>query len=149
MALHVLLNTSECGPSNPLKNLSKRFDQDRGIQQDHFGPTRSRTANQHFRTPASSSSTFNEEAESFFSANQKHQPLPFDLSVFRDSLPTTTPHVQQASWVADFMQSPPPQMMVNGKPERQIHQDQELQQPVISQSPLQGLMPPHMAGAYT
>jgi hypothetical protein len=33
MALPMLVNNSECGPSNPLQGLSKRFDQDRGIQQ--------------------------------------------------------------------------------------------------------------------
>jgi len=33
MALPMLIGGSDCGPSNPLQNLSKRFDQDRGIQQ--------------------------------------------------------------------------------------------------------------------
>ena len=34
MALPMLVGGgAECGPSNPLQGLSKRFDQDRGIQQ--------------------------------------------------------------------------------------------------------------------
>ena len=33
MALPMLVGGSECGPSNPLQGLSKRFDQDRGLQQ--------------------------------------------------------------------------------------------------------------------
>lgn len=33
MSLPMLVNGAECGPSNPLQGLSKRFDQDRGIQQ--------------------------------------------------------------------------------------------------------------------
>lgn len=34
MALPMLIaGGAECGPSNPLQGLSKRFDQDRGLQQ--------------------------------------------------------------------------------------------------------------------
>lgn len=33
MALSMLVGGADCGPSNPLQGLSKRFDQDRGIQQ--------------------------------------------------------------------------------------------------------------------
>lgn len=33
MALPMLVGGAECGPSNPLQALSKRFDQDKGIQQ--------------------------------------------------------------------------------------------------------------------
>lgn len=34
MALPMLVGGgAECGPSNPLQGLSKRFDQDRGVQQ--------------------------------------------------------------------------------------------------------------------
>jgi hypothetical protein len=33
MALPLLINNADCGPSNPLQSISKRFDQDRGIQQ--------------------------------------------------------------------------------------------------------------------
>ena len=33
MALPMLVGGAECGPSNPLQNLSKTFDQDRSIQQ--------------------------------------------------------------------------------------------------------------------
>lgn len=37
MALPMLAGGVDCGPSNPLQNLSKRFDQDRGIQQVRAG----------------------------------------------------------------------------------------------------------------
>lgn len=41
MALPMLVGGgAECGPSNPLQGLSKRFDKDRGLQQDHFGAGR-------------------------------------------------------------------------------------------------------------
>lgn len=33
MALPMLVGGAECGPSNPLQTLAKRFDQDRGLQQ--------------------------------------------------------------------------------------------------------------------
>jgi hypothetical protein len=33
MALPMLAGATECGPSNPLQGLSKRFDSDRGLQQ--------------------------------------------------------------------------------------------------------------------
>lgn len=33
MALPMLVGGADCGPSNPLQGLSKRFDQDRGLQQ--------------------------------------------------------------------------------------------------------------------
>ena len=33
MALPMLVNSTDCGPVNPLQGLAKRFDQDRGIQQ--------------------------------------------------------------------------------------------------------------------
>jgi hypothetical protein len=33
MALNMLVGGADCGPSNPLQSLSKRFDQDRGVQQ--------------------------------------------------------------------------------------------------------------------
>jgi peroxin-5 len=37
MSLAMLVGGAECGPSNPLQSLSKRFDQDRGAQQVRAG----------------------------------------------------------------------------------------------------------------
>ena len=37
MSLAMLVGGAECGPSNPLQSLSKRFDQDRGVQQVRTG----------------------------------------------------------------------------------------------------------------
>lgn len=37
MSLAMLVGGAECGPSNPLQSLSKRFDQDRGVQQVRAG----------------------------------------------------------------------------------------------------------------
>lgn len=37
MALPMLINNAECGPSNALQDLSKRFDADRGLSQDFMG----------------------------------------------------------------------------------------------------------------
>jgi hypothetical protein len=36
MSLPLLVSGADCGPINPLQNLGKRFDQDRGVQQVCF-----------------------------------------------------------------------------------------------------------------
>ncbi|KAJ7217874.1 hypothetical protein GGX14DRAFT_438704 [Mycena pura] len=103
MALPMLVNNADCGPSNPLQSLSKRFDQDRGLQQT-------------FRSQQPVASGVVQEAARFFSP----QPAPqltgaaFDLSALHGSLPqpqlASSSFQQQqahAAWASDFLQQQP------------------------------------------
>ncbi|PFH53822.1 hypothetical protein AMATHDRAFT_73234 [Amanita thiersii Skay4041] len=123
MALPMLVGGAECGPSNPLQTLSKRFDQDRGAQQDHFGISHAGPSKEAFRRQTVVSSLPGQEASQFFSsaaysAPYIAPPAPFDLSSLHDALPTPQlqmpVHVPQgaaSAWAADFaqaMQNPEP-----------------------------------------
>ncbi|GLB37597.1 putative tetratricopeptide repeat [Lyophyllum shimeji] len=115
MALSMLAGGAECGPSNPLQGLTKRFDQDRGIQQDHFGASRAGSSRETFRT-ASNPATHDQDAARFFSAH--HAPAlstpdaAYDVSALRAALPPQLPMPAHASqlqhpgplvdWAADF-----------------------------------------------
>ncbi|KAF7979849.1 hypothetical protein HWV62_40599 [Athelia sp. TMB] len=128
MALPMLVGGADCGPSNPLQNLSKRFDQDRGIQQT-------------FRTQATSRGP-DQDAARFFNSNQgsapQFAPGPFDLSSLSRTLPPAhfqqpQPQQQQrplAAWATDFMQAakpaqaPSPQVM---SPSREAQQERNMQ----------------------
>ncbi|KAI0823725.1 TPR-like protein [Trametes gibbosa] len=142
MSLPMLVNGADCGPSNPLQGLSKRFDQDRGIQQDQFGAGRPGSSKEAFRSQYSPAPGANQDAAKFFSAG--HLPsLPaaasFDMSALHRSLPQShlqSPvHVQSpvqtsgaqaglAAWAADFLQqqhNPSVSHLVAGKAlERQV-----------------------------
>lgn len=138
MSLPMLIGGADCGPSNPLQNLSKRFDQDRGIQQDHFSSARGGPSGEIFRTQGQSRAP-DQDAARFFSsspapASQLVAPIPFDLSALHHTLPAA--HAQQKipsieSWASDFMrqqrprQSSDPQIM-SPKTEVQV----ELERPV-------------------
>ncbi|KAJ4001589.1 hypothetical protein F5050DRAFT_1683192 [Lentinula boryana] len=113
MALPMLVGGTECGPSNPLQGLSKRFDSDRGLQQDYFGPGRARSSQETFRSHTSSL-PFDQDAAQFFA---KLPPPQFsgdayDLGAVRDALPAV--RAQQlgkqssiADWAADFLTQQP------------------------------------------
>ncbi|KAF7306043.1 hypothetical protein HMN09_00759000 [Mycena chlorophos] len=113
MALPLLMNGgADCGPSNPLQGLSKRFDQDRGIQQDHFAPNRAGSSREAFRTAQSAQADAVQEAARFFgpqAAPQLAASNAFDLSAFHGTLPQApaqTPqklHHAPAAWASDFM----------------------------------------------
>ncbi|KAM5532856.1 hypothetical protein V8D89_013497 [Ganoderma adspersum] len=126
MSLPLLVNGAECGPSNPLQGLSKRFDQDRGIQQDHFGTGRAGSSREAFRSQYSAAPGVNQDAARFFGA--AHSPVPilqtpsaFDLSTLNRNLPASHSQVVQAqspihspplqagpaAWAADFLQQAP------------------------------------------
>ncbi|KAH9931071.1 TPR-like protein [Epithele typhae] len=126
MSLPMLVNGADCGPSNPLQGLSKRFDQDRGVQQDHFGAGRAGSSKETFRTQYSASPGVNQDAARFFSAGPSavpnlSAPSPFDLSALHNNLPVAqthvSPHVQSpiqspsqaapAGWAADFLLQQP------------------------------------------
>ncbi|KAH8119082.1 TPR-like protein [Phellopilus nigrolimitatus] len=106
MALPMLVNGADCGPVNPLQGLSKRFDQDRGIQQDQFGTGRAGSSREAFRTAQPTNPALEQEAARFFSRNNSQgglasptSPAPnaFDLSLLRNSLPVTQSHAPPAT----------------------------------------------------
>ncbi|KAI0663535.1 TPR-like protein [Cubamyces menziesii] len=132
MSLPMLVNGAECGPSNPLQGLSKRFDQDRGIQQDQFTAGRAGSSKETFRSQYSPAPGVDQDAARFFSANHAPSPAlsgaptPFDLSALHRNLPAAhfqapAPgvHMQShpqapvlqtsgpAAWAADFLQQQP------------------------------------------
>ncbi|KAG5648593.1 hypothetical protein DXG03_003204 [Asterophora parasitica] len=115
MALSMLAGGADCGPSNPLQGLSKRFDQDRGIQQDHFGAGRAGSSRETFRTAAHPVAP-DQDAARFFSTNlsptQFTPDAAYDVSAMRSALPpqfqrpSHVPQMQQpgplANWASDF-----------------------------------------------
>ncbi|KIJ49653.1 hypothetical protein M422DRAFT_28020 [Sphaerobolus stellatus SS14] len=118
MALNSLVSGVECGPINPLQSLSKQFDRDRGVQQDHFGPGRAGPSREVFRKAPQASEGLDEEAAQFF-RNQTSQPTfsiqhgppnAFEMSSLQANLPQTSFQFHQkqpmtSSWGADFLVS--------------------------------------------
>ncbi|KII92743.1 hypothetical protein PLICRDRAFT_172796 [Plicaturopsis crispa FD-325 SS-3] len=139
MALPMLVSGADCGPSNPLQGLSKQFDRDRGIQQDHFGSARAGPSRETFRTQQAAAPGLDQDAARFFGsqhspAPQINAPTPFDFAALRGSLPATrlqSPVQSSAgqqnalgAWASDFMQqqprhSPAPQMIMRQSSETQ------------------------------
>ncbi|KAJ7268752.1 hypothetical protein B0H12DRAFT_1096494 [Mycena haematopus] len=124
MALPMLVNNADCGPSNGLQGLSKYFDQDRGLQQDHFNSaSRAGSSRETFRSQTSApnaNAAHLEDAARFFSGQPAGAPQlasgAFDLSALHGSLPRAQMQMQmqgafqpaQASrpevgWASDFM----------------------------------------------
>ncbi|GAA5965520.1 hypothetical protein JCM3765_007362 [Sporobolomyces pararoseus] len=117
MSFSALAGGAECGPVNPLAQLSKTFAHDRGVQQDHFG-SQVGSSKQSFRhnpvgpsTSSSSSLPSDPTAAQFF---QPHTSKPFDLSPLNRAL---TPAHSQApplsssavpAWAQAFQNAPPP-----------------------------------------
>ncbi|THH08296.1 hypothetical protein EW145_g2790 [Phellinidium pouzarii] len=124
----MLVNGADCGPVNPLQGLAKRFDHDRGIQQDQFGAGRAGPSRETFRSAQHTSPALEQEAARFFSASSQGRivspgpaPNAFDLSLLHNALPTIhtpplhasspsaqlqTPQTQPriaANWAADFL----------------------------------------------
>ncbi|KAK7687171.1 hypothetical protein QCA50_009675 [Cerrena zonata] len=120
MALPLLVNGgAECGPSNALQGLSKKLDQDRGIQQDYFGASRAGSSRETFRTQYAAAPGVEHDAAKFFSTNQSPAPMmagpsAFDLSALHTSLPDQAPQhhfaakslgqSSSAPWASDFVQ---------------------------------------------
>jgi len=117
----MLIGGADCGPSNPLQNLSQRFDQDRGIQQDHFSSARAGPSRETFRTQGSRGP--DQDAARFFSSSTMPQlvaPAPFDLSGLHHTLPgaysptSVSQNPASASWASDFMQQQQPPSKSSG-----------------------------------
>lgn len=124
MALPMLVGGADCGPSNPLQGLSKRFDQDRGLQQDYIhSPGRSASSSQaQFRTHLGNPSGADQDAAHFFSSgfapkSEITHGLAFDVSPLRAALPLDAQaslypsQMQQPSlsvgWASDFVNQQP------------------------------------------
>ncbi|KIK44889.1 hypothetical protein CY34DRAFT_590141 [Suillus luteus UH-Slu-Lm8-n1] len=116
MSLAMLVGGAECGPSNPLQSLSKRFDQDRGAQQDFIGGTRAGSSREVFRTQQATSPELQQHAERFFNSTpappaQLVVPQPFNLAGLHDVLPQVQASVQSpqtqnpfpSGWASDFL----------------------------------------------
>ncbi|GAA5922221.1 hypothetical protein JCM1841_000682 [Sporobolomyces salmonicolor] len=121
MSFAALAGGAECGPVNPLAQLSKTFVGDRGAQQDHFG-SQAGSSKQSFRHsaagPSSASALASDpDAARFF---QPH-PQPFDLSSLNRALTpaaasagpshaSTPPAAAVPAWAQAFAQhhAPPP-----------------------------------------
>ncbi|ESK96571.1 peroxisomal targeting signal 1 receptor [Moniliophthora roreri MCA 2997] len=116
MALPMLVGSAECGPSNPLQGLTKRFDQDRGVQQDIFGGARAGASREGFRSQqAGPSATDRNDAAQFFNQSSRtpgfQVPDTFQMGALHGALP----HLQDAQlhkasdagWAADFMLQQP------------------------------------------
>ncbi|KAF5380491.1 hypothetical protein D9615_004572 [Tricholomella constricta] len=161
MALSMLAGGADCGPSNPLQGLAKRFDQDRGLQQDHFGAGRAGSSRETFRTAANPAAA-DQDAARFFSSNLSPSQLTpnaaYDVSALRAALPPQLhmpahePQRQQtgpvANWASDFTIQQPlhtPQLNVSKSSEVVLHQDSvisnvNMQQRAYSGGPPQGSM---------
>ncbi|KAF8628859.1 hypothetical protein AX15_003652 [Amanita polypyramis BW_CC] len=116
MALPLLAGGSECGPSNPLQTLAKRFDQDRGLQQDYFGISRAGSSRDTFRTHTTVSSPGQEAAQFFAAPHVASRTVPapsLDLSALRGALPLTEHSVHAGQlpvvdWTIDFAHTQQP-----------------------------------------
>ncbi|KAH7911999.1 hypothetical protein BJ138DRAFT_851603 [Hygrophoropsis aurantiaca] len=124
MSLSMLVGGADCGPSNPLQNLSKRFDQDRGVQQDYISGGHAGPSRETFRTQQAPAQDIHQDAARFFGGAPafNHQAAirpSFDLSAMHEALPQTSllspiqsPHQTMhnnplAGWANDFLQQQP------------------------------------------
>ncbi|KAF9454044.1 TPR-like protein [Macrolepiota fuliginosa MF-IS2] len=144
---------AECGPSNPLQGLSKRFDQDRGAQQDHFGASRAGSSRDAFRTQTHPTGPDADAARFFNSTPVMGAPglsTAFDVSAMRAALPPVsvqTPQPQAsapiAGWAADFMN-----MSTDlGVVQQQQQQQRQQQAQVVSSAAGPAQMQPAVADA--
>ncbi|THV02434.1 TPR-like protein [Dendrothele bispora CBS 962.96] len=108
MALPMLVGGTECGPSNPLQNLSKRFDNDRGLQQDFYAGSRAGPSKQGFRSQQSPVPQDQDVTNFFVSKSPAFQPgtNPYEFAEFREALADLQQKQQRAlaaGWAADFL----------------------------------------------
>ncbi|SCV69846.1 BQ2448_1240 [Microbotryum intermedium] len=122
MSFAALAGGAECGPVNPLSQLSKVYGQDRGVQQDHFNPqagspssvgltftsTGMETAFRRSGPSSSSSQPLADETSHFFQQqqNQRGGPHAFDLSPLNRAL--TPQNSTQAPGSVNAAAAPPP-----------------------------------------
>ncbi|GAA5876445.1 hypothetical protein JCM16303_003535 [Sporobolomyces ruberrimus] len=118
MSFSALAGGAECGPVNPLAQLSKTFAHDRGAQQDHFGSHGSSSKQSFRHSPIGPSSSSSSALPSDPAAAQFFQPhaQPFDLSSLNRALTPAQahsntpppPHAAVPAWAQAFQNAPPP-----------------------------------------
>ncbi|KIJ67979.1 hypothetical protein HYDPIDRAFT_83728 [Hydnomerulius pinastri MD-312] len=152
MSLSMLVGGADCGPSNPLQSLTKRFDQDRGVQQDFVGGHPAGSSRELFRTQQAPAPELHQDAARFFGngpspAPQMMFPQPFNLSNLHDALPQAGPASVQSpqlhagpsaaaantAWATDFLQHQNSQ--VQSVPMMNVEAQQERIQSSIPWSP--------------
>ncbi|GAW04268.1 peroxisomal targeting signal 1 receptor [Lentinula edodes] len=116
MSLPMLVGGTECGPSNPLQGLSKHLDNDRGLQQDHFGAGRAGPSQETFRSQITSPPSFDQDTARFFAKSpppQFYGNSPYDMAALRGSLPAADAQSFKqnvvADWAVDFLTQQPMQ----------------------------------------
>ncbi|KAJ3910324.1 hypothetical protein F5879DRAFT_1013201 [Lentinula edodes] len=116
MSLPMLVGGTECGPSNPLQGLSKHLDNDRGLQQDHFGAGRAGPSQEAFRSQITSPLSFDQDTARFFAKSpppQFYGNSPYDMAALRSSLPAADAQSFKqnvvADWAVDFLTQQPMQ----------------------------------------
>ncbi|KIY44479.1 TPR-like protein [Fistulina hepatica ATCC 64428] len=136
MALPALLNGAECGPSNPLQSLSKRFDADRGIQQDYFGAGRAAPSKDAFHSQSAAPTARDHDAARFFGPQVSMPPQPsFAMRSLAEALPAVQrpDSARSSSWAADFLINQPVAGPALAEPQIRA-QLSALPQPLVSAS---------------
>ncbi|KAM0750293.1 hypothetical protein T439DRAFT_326252 [Meredithblackwellia eburnea MCA 4105] len=106
-----LVSGADCGPVNPLSQLSKLYQQDRSNQQDHFAPQPGPSTSTGFRRApgAPGPSGAHDEAAQFFQQPQPHHLQTFDMSSLNRALtPQQQQQLQQAAvpdWAKSFTET--------------------------------------------
>ncbi|KAF9529189.1 hypothetical protein CPB83DRAFT_869092 [Crepidotus variabilis] len=159
MALPMLAGGAECGPSNALQGLTKRLDQDRGIQQDFFGTGRAGSSREGFRTQQGNSAQ-DQDAARFFAGQTSSSTAPglhfsadaarYDLSAMNTALSSPlvahSPRALQqqqnhmaasSSWAADFMIQQPMQASSSQQSmlSKSVHMDMQVEGSQMHASP--------------
>ncbi|KAI5476437.1 peroxisomal biogenesis factor 5 [Pseudohyphozyma bogoriensis] len=93
---------AECGPVNPLAQMSKLYQQDRSLQQDHYG-SQAGPSSSRFRQAGGPTQT-PDEAARFFSRSHSHSPAPqpFDLSPLNRALTPQASAGAAPAWAQAF-----------------------------------------------
>ncbi|KAF8919851.1 hypothetical protein CPB85DRAFT_1275653 [Mucidula mucida] len=108
MALPMLINNADCGPSNGLQSLSKRFDQDRGFYQDRV-ITDAGSSREGFRSHPSQAPYADQDATRFFSPAHDggHTFIMKDVEASLPSLGALQvqhrSQITHANWASDFL----------------------------------------------
>ncbi|KAG9010417.1 hypothetical protein FRB93_004257 [Tulasnella sp. JGI-2019a] len=114
--LSSLISGADCGPVNPLQGLAKRFDADRGAQQDQFRSGRAGSSREVFRSQEPQANpALLREATDFFQGSSSSAvpfqgPAAFDLQTLNAAIhahpatraPVATFSPNSASWANDF-----------------------------------------------
>ncbi|GAA6010025.1 tetratricopeptide repeat protein [Rhodotorula paludigena] len=126
-----LASGASCGPANPLQQLGKTYAQDRGAQQDHFGP-QAGPSNAPFRQSTPTTQPHDPSSSAFF---QPAQPL--DLQNLQHALPPAA-SAAAPPWAQAFAAQNPSASLANSAHEQEMFarafgRSQPQQQPMSQQ----------------